>query len=63
MFGMTRILKELNSTRNEPPKEVLDHMKKTVDQFAEGREPFDDLTMISLVYHGPLTDLEKEQES
>ena len=63
MFGMTRILKELNSTRNEPPKEVLDHMKKTVDQFAEGREPFDDLTMISLVYNGPLTDLEKEQES
>lgn len=53
MFGTERILAQLNSEPDSSPKEILRGMKKASDAFVQGREPFDDLTMMSIRYHGP----------
>ena len=53
MFGTGRILEKLNTEPGLGPEETLLGMKKAVDAYVQGLEPFDDLTMIGLRYHGP----------
>lgn len=53
MFGLERTLDELNNNLDNSPEEILNNMKKRVDEFVEDREPFDDLTMMCLHYKGP----------
>ena len=53
MFGTERILAQLNSEPDSSPREILRGMKEASDAFVQGREPFDDLTMMSIRYHGP----------
>ena len=53
MFGVYRILKELNKVKDGSPEEIITHMKHAVDDFVCGTEPFDDLTMMCLTYNGP----------
>ena len=53
MFGTERILEQLNTEPDCSPEETLHGMKKAVDKFIKGKEPFDDMTMMSFAYHGP----------
>ena len=53
MFGTERILEQLNTEPDCSPEETLHGMKEAVDKFIKGKEPFDDMTMMSFAYHGP----------
>ena len=53
MFGTEHILEELNTDPYRTPEEIICDMKEAVDEYIEGREPFDDLTMMSFAYYGP----------
>ena len=48
----------LNGHPEATPREMLINMRKAVDEFVHGAEQFDDLTMLSLEYKGPV---EKEE--
>ncbi len=52
MFGIDRMLKALNDSAEVPPKQALQNMRKTVDDFVQDEEQFDDLTMLCLEYRG-----------
>ena len=53
MFGTDRILEQLNTNPNCSTEETLTGMKEAVDKYIDGKEPLDDLTMMSFAYHGP----------
>ena len=53
MFGTDRSLEQLNTNPNCSTEETLTGMKEAVDKYIDGKEPFDDLTMMSFAYHGP----------
>ena len=53
MFGTERILAELNKSPDAAPEKLLGDMRAAVSAYEEGREPFDDLTMLCIAYHGP----------
>ena len=53
MFGTDRILKVLNRRKDETPEKTLKRMQNNVAEFVQGAEPFDDLTMMCLTWHGP----------
>lgn len=55
MFGTERIVEELNTDPYRTPEEVIHDMKEAVAEYTEGREPFDDLTMVSFAYYGITT--------
>ena len=57
-LGIERVLELLNRNPDKTPKEVLDSMKKAVADYTKDREPFDDLTMLSLRYNGPAEEAE-----
>ena len=52
MFGIDRMLVALNKHRNGSPEEILHGVEKTIEEFTEGNEQFDDLTMMCLRYNG-----------
>jgi serine phosphatase RsbU (regulator of sigma subunit) len=52
MFGMDRVLEELNRDTGRKAGEYVRQMKDVVFEFEKGRDPFDDLTMMCLVYWG-----------
>ncbi len=56
MFGIERMLKELNKHRDDIPMDILVSMHKAVDAFADGAEQFDDLTMLCVEYRGTSAD-------
>ena len=58
-FYNDRLLEALNEAKQKLPKEMIGHMKETIDNFVDGADQFDDLTMMALTYHGPKA---KEQE-
>ena len=53
MFGTDRILEQLNTEPDRSTEETLIGMKEAVDEYIKGKEPFDDMTMMSFAYHGP----------
>lgn len=53
MFGTARILQDLNKEPERSPEKVLQSMSEAVDVYIQGMEPFDDLTMMCIAYHGP----------
>lgn len=53
MFGTKQILEELNADLNRSPEETLRSMTEAVETYAQRMEPFDDLTMMCVTYHGP----------
>ena len=53
MFGLDRMVEVLNETKDAAPKEILNHMQRAVEEFVQGGEQFDDLTMLCLEYSGP----------
>jgi len=50
MYGSGRLLNVLNSNKDDDPKELLLHVKESVDAFVGDAPQFDDLTMMSFYY-------------
>lgn len=51
-FYNDRLLAALNEAKDNEPKEVISIMKDKVDEFVNGADQFDDLTMLAVTYHG-----------
>ena len=52
LFGTDRMIAALNASAEASPKEVLQGVRKAVDDFVGDAEQFDDLTMLCLEYRG-----------
>ena len=52
LYGTDRLIAALNENVNATPQEVLQNVRKDIDTFVGDAEQFDDITMMSLVYHG-----------
>ena len=52
MFGLDRMLIALNEHKDEDLEGILHGVRKSVDEFTEGVEQFDDLTMLCVKYNG-----------
>lgn len=52
-FGKERLLEAAQGLDTLNPQEVLDGIRKKVDEFVEGAPQFDDLTMLGFYYKGP----------
>lgn len=48
-------LYKVNREPERSPEEIVFDMKEAVDAYIEGMEPFDDLTMMSFAYYGPIS--------
>ena len=51
-FGTETMLTILNRNKTATSEELLTNMKQEIDTFAGDIEPFDDITMMSVVYNG-----------
>ena len=51
-FGTDRILQALNENPGASPREMLENMRRVVDEFVGNARQFDDLTMLCLEYRG-----------
>ncbi len=52
MYGTDRLVTVLNQSPDAPPKDVLDEVKRSVDDFVGDAPQFDDITMLCLKYNG-----------
>lgn len=52
LYGTDRMIEALNGTEGMTVEEILHTMKKSVDDFTGDAPQFDDITMLSLRYHG-----------
>ena len=50
MFGTDRMLETLNRDPDAPPEELLHRLRREIDDFSEGTDQFDDITMMCLWY-------------
>lgn len=50
-FGAQRIINILSSTSSSKAQDIVEKLKNEVDNFRNGAEPNDDLTMLCLKYH------------
>lgn len=55
MYGMERLEATLNGIGKKSPKDTLKAVRESVNEFADGAEQFDDLTMLCLEYKGKRT--------
>ena len=52
LFGTDRMIDALNVMADSTPKVILEGVRCAVDEFVDGAEQFDDLTMVCLEYKG-----------
>ena len=52
MLGTDRMVEILNEESEDDCRQVLEHMRRSVDAFVENAEQFDDITMMCLEYKG-----------
>ena len=52
-YGDARLRDELNRLGSRDPKKLIQGIRQSVADFADGAEQFDDITMTALTYHGP----------
>lgn len=52
-FGTDRMLKALRDAEDGTPEEIINAVRKAVDDFTGDAEQFDDLTMLCMEYKGP----------
>lgn len=52
LFGTDRMIALLNENADQTPEPLLHRMKAGIDAFVGEAPQFDDLTMLSLLYHG-----------
>lgn len=53
LFGSGRMIAVLNERKDTSPTQMLEGVRRAVDDFVKEAEQFDDLTMLCLVYKGP----------
>lgn len=53
LFGTDRMLDALNKEPDAMPEQVLNNVMDGINDFVQGAEQFDDITMLSLKYLGP----------
>ena len=53
LFGEERLTEALNRDPEAMPEQLLKNVKAGIDEFVDGTEQFDDITMLSLKYFGP----------
>ncbi|MBQ9383272.1 MAG: serine/threonine-protein phosphatase, partial [Ruminiclostridium sp.] len=51
-FGMDRLIKVLERNEGKTPKETVTDLKREVDAFQPENDPFDDVTIMSVVWKG-----------
>lgn len=61
-YGEARLDELLNRCGKRKAKEICETVKADVDSFAEGCEPADDLTLLSICYHGSASPAVSEKE-
>ena len=47
-FGENNVVKSLNNCKSTHPNEILEHVKKDLDEFVGDAEQFDDITMVAI---------------
>ncbi len=52
MFGEERLVSALNRNPDLMPEELIQHVHNTIDDFADGAEQYDDITMLCVKYQG-----------
>ena len=52
MFGTDRLVEALNAVCDAEPEEVLPNVRGEIDDFVNGAEQFDDITMLCMEYKG-----------
>ena len=52
MFGTDRLVEALNAVCDAEPEEVLPNVRGAIDDFVNGAEQFDDITMLCMEYKG-----------
>jgi len=62
LFGEERLVKYLDSHQFASPKELITALRGEIDTFSDGREQFDDITMLSLNFQKYLEDSSAEHE-
>jgi serine phosphatase RsbU (regulator of sigma subunit)/anti-sigma regulatory factor (Ser/Thr protein kinase)/HAMP domain-containing protein len=60
LFGEQRLLAVLNASKDCAPKELLPAVKREIDNFEDGAEQADDITMLALKVNGDAEHCEKE---
>ena len=53
LFGTDRMIAALNEDASAGPEDILKNVRRSVDDFVQEAEQFDDLTMLCLEYKGP----------
>lgn len=53
LFGTDRMLDALNKDPDAKPERVLENVMDGIEEFVQGAEQFDDITMLALSYNGP----------
>ena len=56
MFTLDRMITALNEKKEGAPQEILENVRRRVDEFAGDAPQFDDLTMLCLAYYGESAD-------
>ena len=51
-FGMDRLQAALSDAPSAKPEDLLPHVRERIDGFVQDAPQFDDITMLSLMYHG-----------
>lgn len=52
LFGVDRVATALNKCKSDDPKELIDTVRKDIDEFVGEADQFDDITMLSFFYRG-----------
>lgn len=52
LFGINRMLEELNKSPDSQPEDLINNVKASVDKFVGEADQFDDLTMLAVKYYG-----------
>ena len=53
LFGTDRMLEALNNSPESSCREIIDNVSKAIEDYVDGAEQFDDITMLCMEYKGP----------
>ena len=53
LFGVERMIAALDTGADATARDVLVNVRKSVDEFVQDAEQFDDVTMLCVEYKGP----------
>ena len=57
LYGEDRLVNFLNENKELPVDELIKELKASIDHFADGREQFDDITMLGVDYLGKASEM------